>query len=187
MSCAEAGREDHRADGSRGSAGSRRGSAGGTRVGSAEGTGPGGGAARQDVPDGRTGKEYWRYERRDDDADMPSVEVSADTVVAWFDDGRMVGIDLRTGSVRWRTDFAQHGFQDLGAEPRAEFTSDDWAPTSAQDGVIINDAGDEPRDSAHSTVLTAYDTQVGKRAWERRAAAGHSFGSLSIADGRVYL
>ncbi|MET8860975.1 PQQ-binding-like beta-propeller repeat protein [Streptomyces sp. NPDC004579] len=255
----------------------------------------------------RTGKEYWRYERRDADADMPSVEVSADTVVAWFDDGRLVGIDLRTGSVRWRTDFARHGFQDLhigagqvvaqtpggvaafserggqrlwrlkqprscrqpvpwaaydmaehltavelncgnsdglggvvigvdnrtgaalwkravrqelykgddhtliavaptetgrpgeaarvqildvdrqGAEPRAEFTGDDWAPTSAQDGVIINDAGDEPRDSAHSTVLTAYDTQVGERAWERRAAAGHSFGSLRIADGRVYV
>ncbi|MGW3917159.1 outer membrane protein assembly factor BamB family protein [Streptomyces sp. NPDC005070] len=255
----------------------------------------------------RTGKEYWRYERRDDDADMPSVEVSADTVVAWFEDGKLVGIDLRTGSVRWRADFAQHGYQHLhigagqvvaqtpggvaafsersgaalwklkdpgscqglspwgvydmaehltvvrlncdggdgvggivigvdsrtgaalwkraarqdvyqaddhtlvadsptdtgyagdaarvqllhvdrhGAEPRTAFTSDDWAPTSAHDGVIISDAGDEPPDSAHSTDLTAYDTQAGKRAWERRAAAGHSFGSVRIADGRVYV
>ncbi|MFF2164496.1 PQQ-binding-like beta-propeller repeat protein [Streptomyces sp. NPDC058175] len=59
----------------------------------------------------RTGKEYWRYERRDAGADMPSDEVSAAMVVAWFDDGKLVGIDLRTGNVRWRTEFPRGGFQ----------------------------------------------------------------------------
>ncbi|MFE1285634.1 PQQ-binding-like beta-propeller repeat protein [Streptomyces sp. NPDC058751] len=255
----------------------------------------------------RTGKEYWRYKRRDDDAGIPSAEVSDDTVAAWFDDGRLVGIDLRTGNVRWSTDFPQHGFQRLhigagqvvaqtpggvaafsehsgdelwrlgqprscedstpwvvhdlperltvvelncgnsdepggvaigvdnrtgavlwkravqqelykaddhtlvavaptdtgwpgeaarvqvldvdrrGAEPRAEFTSDEWFPMGAQDGVVISDGGAEPPDSAHGTVLTAYDTRVGERAWKRRAAAGRSYGWARIADGRVYV
>ncbi|MGW1965419.1 outer membrane protein assembly factor BamB family protein [Streptomyces sp. NPDC001935] len=255
----------------------------------------------------RTGEEYWRYERRDHHGDLASVEVSADTVVAWFEDGKLVGIDLRTGRVRWRTDFSRNGFQDLhigagqvvaqtpggvaafserdgdelwrlrqprscedpgpwnaydfpehltvvelscktsgdmagvvigvdnrtgatlwtravrqevhqaddhtlvadsptdsgnvgeaarvqlldvgrhGAEPRAEFTSDEWFPMDAREGVVISAGEDVPPDSAHSTVLTAYDTGIGERAWERRAAAGFSFGWARIADGRVYV
>ncbi|MFD4947040.1 PQQ-binding-like beta-propeller repeat protein [Streptomyces sp. NPDC058409] len=49
----------------------------------------------------RTGKEYWRYERRDSGGTMWSFEVSARTVVAGFDDGKLVGIDLRTGKPLW--------------------------------------------------------------------------------------
>ncbi|WP_328921304.1 outer membrane protein assembly factor BamB family protein [Streptomyces sp. NBC_00208] len=253
----------------------------------------------------RTGKEYWRYERRDEGADMPSVEVSAGTVVAWFDDGKLVGIDLRTGNVRWRTEFSRGGFQDIhmgagqvvaqtpggvaafsersgkklwtlrlprsckypwavhdlpnhltavelgcessddqncvvigvdnrtgaelwkrtvrqevyktdnhtlvavspittselgemarvqvldvdrkGARLRAEFSSDSWSPDDAGDGIIISAAIPESPGSVGAPVLTGYDTQVGKRAWERQAPPGHSFGFAKCADGRVYV
>ncbi|MFC9537302.1 PQQ-binding-like beta-propeller repeat protein [Streptomyces sp. NPDC056975] len=253
----------------------------------------------------RTGKEYWRYERRDAGADMPSDEVSAATVVAWFDDGKLVGIDLRTGNVRWRTEFPRGGFQHIhmgagqvvartpggvaafsersgkklwtlrlprsckypwavhdlpehltavelgcessddqngvaigvdnrtgaelwkravrreldktdnhtlvtvspittsqlremarvqvldvdrkGARLRAEFSSDSWAPDDAGDGIIISGGNPESPGSAGASVLTGYDTQVGKRAWERRAPAGNSFGFAKFADGRVYV
>ncbi|WP_425901222.1 PQQ-binding-like beta-propeller repeat protein [Streptomyces sp. DT203] len=253
----------------------------------------------------RTGKEYWRYERRDAGADMPSDEVSAATVVAWFDGGKLVGIDLRTGNVRWRTAFSQGGFQDIhvgagqvvaqtpggvaafsersrkklwtlrlprscrypwavhdlpnhltavelgcessddqncvvigvdnrtgaelwkrtvrqelyktdnhtlvavspittsqrgemarvqvldvdrkGARLRAEFSSDSWSPDDAGDGIIISGGNPESPGSARASVLTGYDTQVGKRAWERQAPAGNSFGLAKCADGRVYV
>ncbi|MEV6703041.1 PQQ-binding-like beta-propeller repeat protein [Streptomyces sp. NPDC051453] len=252
----------------------------------------------------RTGKVYWRYERRDG-AGMPSVGVSAGTVVAWFDDGKLVGVDLRTGNVRWRTEFPRDGFQDIhvgagqvvaqtpggvaafsersgrklwtlrlprsceypwavhdlpehltvvelrcessdgqngvavgvdngtgaelwkrtvrqelhksdnhtlvavspittsqlgemarvqvldvdrkGARLRAEFSSDSWSPDDAGEGIIISGGNPESPGSAGASVLTGYDTQVGKRAWERRALAGHSFGFAKFADGRVYV
>ncbi|MEV6192141.1 PQQ-binding-like beta-propeller repeat protein [Streptomyces sp. NPDC051920] len=255
----------------------------------------------------RTGKEYWRYEPFGD-PDVVSVEVSADSVAAWFDDGKLVAIDLRTGTVRWRAHLTGRGFRGLdigagrifvetsgavtafserdgdvlwrmkehsrscedptpwdvhdmaehltvvnmncdaseeqsgiligvdsrsgaelwrravrdhvdradghtlvavaprdtgraggapliqlldvdrnGAEPRAEFTSDDWFPSDAQGSVVIGEGDDEPPGTFHSTLVTAYDTQTGERAWERRAAEGFSFGSAAIADGRVYV
>ncbi|MER5178051.1 PQQ-binding-like beta-propeller repeat protein [Streptomyces sp. NPDC002896] len=254
----------------------------------------------------RTENEYWRYERRDDGADMPVVAVSAGTVVAWFGDGRLVGIDLRSGKVRWRTDFSRDGFQSVhlgdgqvvaqspggvaafserdgkqlwtlkvprscahplpwavhdlpehltavelgcrssdgedvvigvdnrtgrvlwkravqqelfkadddtlvavapgartgrgrpatvqvldvgrkGARLRAEFSSDSWAPDDAGDGVIVSSTDPEDPLNGDPTVLTAYDTQSGKRAWEHPAASGHVFGFSEIADGRVYV
>ncbi|MFF3610513.1 PQQ-binding-like beta-propeller repeat protein [Streptomyces sp. NPDC002580] len=49
----------------------------------------------------RTGKEYWRYERRDADRTLFSFEASERTVVAGFDDGRLVGVDLRGGGPLW--------------------------------------------------------------------------------------
>ncbi|WP_371794938.1 PQQ-binding-like beta-propeller repeat protein [Streptomyces sp. NBC_01718] len=52
----------------------------------------------------RTGKEYWRYGRRDSDAVLDTLEVSERTVMAGFDDGRLVGIDLRTGKPLWHVD-----------------------------------------------------------------------------------
>ncbi|WP_369249194.1 PQQ-binding-like beta-propeller repeat protein [Streptomyces sp. R41] len=52
----------------------------------------------------RTGKEYWRYERRDSNAVVCSFEVSERTIVTGFDDGRLVGIDLRTGKPLWRVE-----------------------------------------------------------------------------------
>ncbi|MER5386639.1 PQQ-binding-like beta-propeller repeat protein [Streptomyces sp. NPDC002688] len=253
----------------------------------------------------RTGKEYWRYERRDKDADMPSVEVSAGTVVAWFDDGNLVGIDLRTGNVRWRAEFPRGGFQNVhmgagqvvaqtpggvaafsersgkklwtlrlphsckhpwavhdlpehltavelncdssdgqdgvvvgvdnrtgaelwkravrlelyktgnrtlvavspgttgqrgekarvqvldvdrkGARLRAEFSADHWSPQDAGSHTVISGVNPKSPESDLYTLLTAYDTQVGKLAWERQAPAGHSFGWARIADGRVYV
>ncbi|AWE50257.1 hypothetical protein DC008_11340 [Streptomyces nigra] len=53
----------------------------------------------------RTGKEYWRYERRD--SNNPAVwsfGVSERTVVARFTDGKLVAIDLRTGKLLWHTE-----------------------------------------------------------------------------------
>ncbi|WP_369263492.1 PQQ-binding-like beta-propeller repeat protein [Streptomyces sp. R35] len=53
----------------------------------------------------RTGKEYWRYERRD--VDHPVVwqfGVSERTVVARFTDGKLVAIDLRTGKLLWHAE-----------------------------------------------------------------------------------
>ncbi|MGW1028739.1 outer membrane protein assembly factor BamB family protein [Streptomyces sp. NPDC002577] len=53
----------------------------------------------------RTGKEYWRYERRDSDyALVWNFAVSKRTVVAVYADGKLVGIDLRTGKQLWRTE-----------------------------------------------------------------------------------
>ncbi len=52
----------------------------------------------------RTGKQYWRYERRDTDVAVRSYEVSDRTVVTGFDDGRLTGIDLRTGRPLWTTE-----------------------------------------------------------------------------------
>ncbi|MET7683346.1 PQQ-binding-like beta-propeller repeat protein [Streptomyces sp. NPDC005423] len=255
----------------------------------------------------RTGKEYWRYERHDEGADDPAVEASADTVVAWFGDGTLVGIDLRTGNVRWRADSAPDGFQQVhvgagrvvaqspggvtafsersgaelwqlkpprscgdptpwtvvdlpqhltavelgcaspddqdgvvvgvdnrtgtqlwkrgvrqelhraddhtlvavaphtsgergekdrvqvldvdrkGATVRTAFTSGSWSPDDAGDGVIVSSANPGAPESGDATVLTGYDTRVGKRVWERRVLAGCSFGTAKLADGRVYV
>lgn len=49
----------------------------------------------------RTGKQYWRYERRSKGVRYPWVEVSERTVVAWFSDGRITAVDLRTGKPLW--------------------------------------------------------------------------------------
>ncbi|WP_329579525.1 outer membrane protein assembly factor BamB family protein [Streptomyces sp. NBC_01361] len=52
----------------------------------------------------RTGKEYWRYERRDTGRVVWSIEASGRTVVAGFGDGRLVAIDLRTGKPLWQVE-----------------------------------------------------------------------------------
>lgn len=55
----------------------------------------------------RTGKEYWRYERPDSEAGVHTFDVSERTVVAAFGDGRLLGVDLRTGKPLWHVDI-QH-------------------------------------------------------------------------------
>ncbi|MFE6893910.1 PQQ-binding-like beta-propeller repeat protein [Streptomyces sp. NPDC057694] len=55
----------------------------------------------------RTGKEYWRYERPDSEAGADTFDVSERTVVAAFGDGRLIGVDLRTGKPLWHVDI-QH-------------------------------------------------------------------------------
>ncbi|WP_435226634.1 PQQ-binding-like beta-propeller repeat protein [Streptomyces sp. Tue6028] len=52
----------------------------------------------------RTGKEYWRYERRDSNHPVWSFGVSQRTVVARFTDGKLVAIDLRTGRLLWHAE-----------------------------------------------------------------------------------
>ncbi|MFJ9814704.1 PQQ-binding-like beta-propeller repeat protein [Streptomyces sp. NPDC101151] len=53
----------------------------------------------------RTGKEYWRYERRDThNPAVWSFGVSERTVVARFTDGKLVAIDLRTGKLLWHAE-----------------------------------------------------------------------------------
>jgi outer membrane protein assembly factor BamB len=49
----------------------------------------------------RTGKQYWRYERRSKGVWYPWVEVAERTVVVWFSDGRITAVDLRTGRPLW--------------------------------------------------------------------------------------
>ncbi|WP_328495157.1 PQQ-binding-like beta-propeller repeat protein [Streptomyces sp. NBC_00414] len=51
----------------------------------------------------RTGKEYWRYERRDGGDALTTPAVTGRTVAIWYPDGRLVAIDLRTGEPRWHT------------------------------------------------------------------------------------
>ncbi|WP_369254778.1 PQQ-binding-like beta-propeller repeat protein [Streptomyces sp. R35] len=52
-----------------------------------------------------TGKEYWRYERRDtNDSAVWSFGESERTVVARFTDGKLVAIDLRTGKLLWHAE-----------------------------------------------------------------------------------
>ncbi|WP_225824832.1 PQQ-binding-like beta-propeller repeat protein [Streptomyces naphthomycinicus] len=53
----------------------------------------------------RTGKEYWRYERRDsNDSAVWSFGMSERTVVARFTDGKLVALDLRTGKPLWHAE-----------------------------------------------------------------------------------
>jgi outer membrane protein assembly factor BamB len=55
----------------------------------------------------RTGKEYWRYERPDSETSVHTFDASERTVVAAFGDGRLIGVDLRTGKPLWHVDI-QH-------------------------------------------------------------------------------
>jgi outer membrane protein assembly factor BamB len=55
----------------------------------------------------RTGKQYWRYERRDADVAAMSVAASERTVVTAYGDGRIVAVDLRTGRPRWHADLPE--------------------------------------------------------------------------------
>lgn len=56
----------------------------------------------------RTGKEYWRYERGDVDSVGKLVEASERTVVIGYWDGRLDGVDLRTGKPLWHVEIP-HG------------------------------------------------------------------------------
>lgn len=103
----------------------------------------------------RTGKEYWRYERPDSEAGVDTFDVSERTVVAAFADGRLIGVDLRTGKPLWHVDI-QHakgyrttalvGGQALTEAPGAvrAFAERDgrslWTaktPKSCPDGLLI--------------------------------------------------
>ncbi|GAA5030507.1 hypothetical protein GCM10023335_70920 [Streptomyces siamensis] len=59
----------------------------------------------------RTGEEYWRYERREPKAVVGESAVSERTVVVGHNDGRLVGIDLRSGKLLWRVDVREDGFR----------------------------------------------------------------------------
>lgn len=103
----------------------------------------------------RTGKEYWRYERPDSEPGVDTFDVSERTVVAAFDEGRLIGVDLRTGKPLWHVDI-QHakgfrttvlaGGQALTEAPGAvrAFAERDgrslWTaktPKSCPDGLVI--------------------------------------------------
>lgn len=103
----------------------------------------------------RTGKEYWRYERPDSETSVHTSDVSERTVVAAFGDGRLIGVDLRTGKLLWHVDI-QHakgyrttalvGGQALTEAPGAvrAFAERDgrslWTaktPKSCPDGLLI--------------------------------------------------
>ncbi|WP_392959796.1 PQQ-binding-like beta-propeller repeat protein [Streptomyces sp. LN245] len=60
----------------------------------------------------RTGKEYWRYERGVNKVSW-EFEVSDRTVVVGHDDGRLVGIDLRTGKLLWRVEMREDGYRSV--------------------------------------------------------------------------
>ncbi|MHB9847665.1 PQQ-binding-like beta-propeller repeat protein [Streptomyces krungchingensis] len=60
-----------------------------------------------------TGKEYWRYERRDGNDVSWGFEVSERTVVVGHADGRLVGIDLRTGRLLWRVEIGEDGYRSV--------------------------------------------------------------------------
>ncbi|MFD5521459.1 PQQ-binding-like beta-propeller repeat protein [Streptomyces sp. NPDC127066] len=47
----------------------------------------------------RTGKEHWRHERREPKDAVMEFKVSERTAVVGHHDGRLVGIDLRTGKL----------------------------------------------------------------------------------------
>ncbi|MER5402274.1 PQQ-binding-like beta-propeller repeat protein [Streptomyces sp. NPDC002599] len=61
----------------------------------------------------RTGKEYWRYERGVNRV-LWELEVSDRTVVVGHGDGRLVGIDLRTGKLLWRVEMREDGYRSVG-------------------------------------------------------------------------
>ncbi|WP_345654875.1 outer membrane protein assembly factor BamB family protein [Streptomyces siamensis] len=61
----------------------------------------------------RSGKEYWRYERRDAKEVSWDFEVSDRTVVVGHGDGRLVGIDVRTGRLLWRVEIGEDGYRSV--------------------------------------------------------------------------
>ncbi|MEU1203292.1 PQQ-binding-like beta-propeller repeat protein [Streptomyces sp. NPDC005813] len=103
----------------------------------------------------RTGKEYWRYERPDSEPGVDTSDVSERTVVAAFHDGRLIGVDLRTGKPLWHVDIqyaegyrttALAGGQALTEAPGAvrAFAERDgrslWTaktPKSCPDGLLV--------------------------------------------------
>ncbi|MGW1964448.1 PQQ-binding-like beta-propeller repeat protein [Streptomyces sp. NPDC001935] len=253
----------------------------------------------------RTGEEYWHYERRDPEGLVNAVSVSERTVVVGESDGRLVGIDVRTGKLLWRVDVREEGWRRvvlaggqvvtgapgavrafderdgrslwtvrtptscpqvlvvhvhalpeglsavqvmcnvvkpdwdtydllLGVDHRTgrvlwrqrteesveeawsghtRVTEDpelernvqvsdvdrqgvsrrgtlpfvSWDEVAADDGTVLvgTDAKDRPGD--RGTLLAAYDTRDGHRAWQVRAPAGQEYGAPEIVDGRVYV
>ncbi|MFE1288127.1 PQQ-binding-like beta-propeller repeat protein [Streptomyces sp. NPDC058751] len=61
----------------------------------------------------RTGKEYWRYERREPSVTMHGFPASERTVVVGHSDGRLVGIDLRTGKRLWSVELREDGYRSV--------------------------------------------------------------------------
>ncbi|MET9890376.1 PQQ-binding-like beta-propeller repeat protein [Streptomyces sp. NPDC006465] len=61
----------------------------------------------------RTGKEYWRYERREPKDVVMDFKASERTAVIGHADGRLVGIDLRTGKLLWRAEIREHGYRSV--------------------------------------------------------------------------
>ncbi|MFE9964674.1 hypothetical protein [Streptomyces sp. NPDC005525] len=124
--------------------------------------------------DNRTGAELWKRADRQE--------------LYKTDNHTLVTVSpITTSQLRERARVQVLDVDRKGARLRAEFSSDSWAPDDAGDGIIISGGNPESPGSVGASVLTGYDTQVGKRAWERRALAGHSFGFAKFADGRVYV
>ncbi|MET9900499.1 PQQ-binding-like beta-propeller repeat protein [Streptomyces sp. NPDC006446] len=61
----------------------------------------------------RTGKQYWRYERREPNDVVTDFKASEHTVVVGHHDGRLVGIDLRTGKLLWRVEIRDDGYRSV--------------------------------------------------------------------------
>jgi outer membrane protein assembly factor BamB len=101
----------------------------------------------------RTGKEYWRYERRDGGRGLTAFAVTQRTVAIWYPDGRLVGIDLRTGKPRWHTE-SRHdkGYQSV----------------NLVGGLIVTDADGHVR---------AFSEHDGRHVWTLKAPA-HCDGML---------
>ncbi|WP_326784834.1 PQQ-binding-like beta-propeller repeat protein [Streptomyces sp. NBC_00151] len=88
----------------------------------------------------RTGKEYWRYERRGEKKVSWDFKVSERTVVVGHDDGRLVGIDLRTGKLLWRVEIQEDGYRSV----------------ELADGQVVTDAPSSVR---------AFDERDGRSLW----------------------
>ncbi|NGN64012.1 PQQ-binding-like beta-propeller repeat protein [Streptomyces sp. A7024] len=92
----------------------------------------------------RTGKEFWRYDREETTAG--DVDFDRRTVAQWWDDGVLVGLDIRTGKPRWHAD------------------APDTSPiVRILDGQVVTITRRE---------VAAYDEDSGKRLWRTRLPKG---------------
>ncbi|MEV0219354.1 PQQ-binding-like beta-propeller repeat protein [Streptomyces sp. NPDC050704] len=121
----------------------------------------------------RTGKEYWRYERREAGAaaDATSFDVSERTVVIDFRDGRVVGIDLRTGKPRWRTETEPE--TETGEEERSLAEAMHGGPNGMNgmnqlNGTVSLADGQAVTETTTATVL-AVSERDGRRLWTAKA------------------
>lgn len=108
----------------------------------------------------RTGKEYWHYGRSKAVLGRVAFTGGGDTVATWWQDGVVVGIDVRSGKPRWHAKVS-YGIHDPAKDD--DFAGIDFAGT-----LVVAASGDG---------ITAFDEHSGKRVWKGAIPNGCVLGS----------
>ncbi|MFI0718219.1 PQQ-binding-like beta-propeller repeat protein [Streptomyces sp. NPDC021224] len=112
----------------------------------------------------RTGRSYWRYTRTGTDLDRVALSGTGDTVAVWWEDGLITGLDVRTGTPRWRQKLS---YGDLPGD------SGGIADLRMSGGLVL---------AQRRADLTAYDAASGKKKWtaELPEGCGQTYGMVRL-------